>query len=78
MVFQRQGIILLFEGEVVGNAAGPSPDCVHDILSTFGKPGALKIGIIAQHTQRSYLQQDEDSCIDQDWYEIAFVQNFIS
>ena len=77
-VLQCQGIIGLLEREVVADVLGHSPDALHYRLSALRHPGVLERGVVTEHTQRSYLQHDEDSCIDNVKYKIAFTQGFIS
>ena len=57
---------------------GASPEAAAYAVYSLGEPDVLKSPVVTEHIQRSYLQQYEDSCIDQMVYYVAFTQGLIS
>ena len=77
-VLLRESLIGALERKIVGNPLCASPDTAHEGVRTLGNPDVLEFSVAEQHTQRSYLQKDEDSCIDQMIYYFASTQGLIS
>ena len=55
-----------------------SPNSLHCTMCHSCNPDFLEFARVSEHTQRSYLQSDEDSCTKNVWYEVEFAQDIIS
>ena len=72
-----QLIVGLGEGKIVLDFLRAAPYGSHECMRTLRDPDILELSVVPEHIQRSYLQEYEDSCIDQEWYDAAFA-HFIS
>ena len=77
-VLQSQGVVRFAEREIVLDALCGAPDRTHEGLGSLGEPRTLELTVVVEHTQRSYLQKNEDSCIDQCAYDVSLAQGPIS
>ena len=63
-IFFRQPVVLFSERKIVLDALRLAPDCGIECMGAFHYPCALQCAVAPEHIQCSYLQGDEDSCIE--------------